>query len=426
MPFYNAPDGQYHFITSTAIVKLAPDISRYGELNIGTGLEAQKIFYKDGKRFEEFYQNEVILLSEDKIPRNLNLDSKFNYNYVGHLIPALAVKIGYHLSPTLGMMMTVGRLLTVFCYSLIMFFIIKFLKKGKLFFTTIALSPVILNSFASFTYDSFGFVAVAFILMLCINAIVSKKFILKEIIALLISLPIFIIGVKPNLYFILLLIPMTLIYCYKQEELESAVYQFERNQQVKKMDKSLLLIIFSILISGTITLVILTGNYGGIFAVFRRLFVTFTFRLYTTDSPADIINLLASPYPTINYTPTIIMIIWFLLVTYILFSEGFYHDSKWLSIGITAAFCLGVISTYVGFIGYGPPLEYGRQDSIQGVQGRYMTPLLLLFSPICANAKIHRLFNKMEKKTALWMIAVVVLISTFLLVTNTLYATANL
>ncbi|MFG7388155.1 DUF2142 domain-containing protein [Lactococcus lactis] len=110
-------------------------------------------------------------------PRSLGLDDKLRYNYIGHIIPAVGVWLGYHIYPSMGVMIVVARLFSMFVYSLIMFFIIKYIKFGKLLFATIGLSPVIMNSFSSLSYDSLGMVIVAVAVAVMIDMIAQKKYV---------------------------------------------------------------------------------------------------------------------------------------------------------------------------------------------------------------------------------------------------------
>ena len=55
MPFFNEPDGQYHYVVSSNMVNLSNDISAYGEVGIGTGIDQQINAYQQGGYFQKYY-----------------------------------------------------------------------------------------------------------------------------------------------------------------------------------------------------------------------------------------------------------------------------------------------------------------------------------------------------------------------------------
>ncbi|MDR0298923.1 MAG: DUF2142 domain-containing protein [Streptococcaceae bacterium] len=427
MPFYSEPDGQYHFMKSTAMVGVAPDLSRYGEVTIGTGVDSQKDFYKNGEVIQEYFQNKVVLVNPELLPRGMDLTNFTSYTFSGHIIPAIGAWVGYHISPTLGMMNIIGRLFSTFIYSIGMYFIIKFLKYGKLFFATVALSPVILGSFASFSYDSLGFILVALLSMICINAISEKRITGKQVLSIILLAPIFYVAVKPNLFTIFLFAILSIIYCYIQEHRASqSAYAQGRARKARKIDRSIIFILLVAFGVGAISLWIITSNYGGVLAVINRLVFSLGFRFYFTNSPGDVINVLASLYPTINYIPTAMVAVWGGLVLLILLQEKKFHDSSLLSLGAFLVILLGVLSTYIGFLGYGDPQQAGLQSVIQGVQGRYLTPFLLLLVPLALNKKFDFTFKSLNQNRLLIIIALVVSFSHVQVLLNTLYALLNL
>ncbi|GAB2026773.1 DUF2142 domain-containing protein [Lactovum odontotermitis] len=444
MPLYNEPDGQYHFVTSTAMMGVAPDISRYGEVTIGTGFDAQTAVYKNGNFVDEYYKNEIVILSKEQMrakfphdPRDLETKGKFNYNYWGHVIPAFGAWLGYKISPTLGMMATVGRLFSMFVYSLLMAVIIKFLKFGKLLFATVSLSPVMLNSFSSFSYDSLGYVLVAAVIMLCINSIAGRRVSHLNLLGMLLLIPLTLISAKPNLFPVLLMIPLTLIYCQaqkmkKQKEKKESLKgrltaQKERYQRSAPAQKLMVAAFLIIGLAGLAVALFVTAGQGGLINVLQRLFFTFDFRFYMTNSPGDAINILASPYPTYNYTPTWMLGVWFALLAFVLIYEKSYHASNFVSLGALFLLIIGVLGTYYYQLNYGEAIDnIGLQDTIQGVQGRYHTPLLMLLSPALANSRWSFRMRTMKQGVVLAIIGLIAVFSNFMLIYNTLYALVNL
>jgi uncharacterized membrane protein len=420
------------------MVGVAPDISRYDEPKIGTGMDGQIQFYKNGNFVNEYFKNEVVPLTKVQMrekfpqdPRDLETNGKFNYNFLGHVIPAVGSWLGYHISPTLGMMVTVGRLFSMFIYSLMMAVIIKFLRRGKLLFTVVSLSPVMLNSFSSFSYDSLGYVLVAAVTMLCINSIASKRVSKLNLLGMIVLIPLLLVGSKPNLFPVLLMIPLVLIYCQgKKASRRRAMRGVLAKSGVRQMsvrNMRLLGLAAVIGLAGLVVVLILTASQGGLLDVLKRMLFTFDFRYYLNSSVGDSINLLASPYPAYNYTPTWMLGVWFALLIFVLVYERNYHDSNLISLGSLFLLVVGILGPYYYQLNYGDILDnIGYQNTIQGVQWRYHTPLLLLLSPVLANSRWNIKMQAMRQGVVLSIIGIISFVSTLMLVFNTIYGMINL
>ncbi|MCT0016657.1 DUF2142 domain-containing protein [Lactococcus lactis subsp. lactis] len=424
MPMFNEPDGQYHFAVSSAMVGLNTDISRYGEQEIGSGMANQKPFYHTGKFLDQYFLTKVTLYPLKDSPRNLDIENKFTYNYTGHIVPAVGVWLGYHIYPSMGVMVVVARLFSMLIYSLIMFFIIKHLKFGKLLFATISLSPVIMNSFSSLSYDSLGMVTIAAAIAIMIDMVAQRKVRIWHWGAVVALVVLIFIGSKQNLWLVNLLFPVTMI----------VVSLLKRNEQVerlylrRKRERTSVLIrykwwFFGVLVVAFIAVgSYLTRDKGGLFEVIIRLIFTQTFRFYPNTSMGDFVDLLVAPHPSYNYMPTSLIAVWGILVATVSISERAYHRSMLLSWFSFIVLLLGIFSTYYGFLGFiwtdGLP-GFALRMTIQGVQWRYFTPLLLLLPLIFSNERIK--FRVPSRNSVVIFMIVTAIVSNFLLVFNTLW-----
>lgn len=421
MPLFNEPDGQYHFVASSSMVGLNTDISKYGESEIGTGMSGQTDFYRNGTFFKQYFFTKAKIYPVKDSPRNPGLDNKLNYNYVGHVIPAVGVWLGYHLYPSMGMMIIVARIFSMFVYSFIMYFIIKYIKFGKLLFSTISLSPVIINTFASLSYDSLGMVTVAGMVALMINMIATKRVRIWDWFGMAILVALSIIGTKPNLWMVNLLFPIVTIVAImlpRNEQREKI--HFRRNRERRN-----LLIRYKWWFLGSLfILFIIAGSYmtrnkGGLLEVTIRYIFTQSFRFYNSSVTGDFVNLLVSPYPNYNYMPGGLVAVWSILVLICVISDKEYHRSVLLSWASFLSILLGIFSAYYGFLNYGAAQNFALRMTIQGVQWRYFTPLLLLLPLIFSNGRIK--FRVPERNSVIIFMVVTVVISNFLLVFNTLW-----
>ncbi len=117
--------------------------------------------------------------------------------------------------------------------------------------------------------------------------------------------------------------------------------------------------------------------------------------------------------------PTILIAIWGILVLVALLSDESYHKSILLSWATSLVIALGIFATYYGFLGYGMLQGFALRMTIQGVQWRYFTPLLLLLPLVFSNQKFKT--KVVNRNAVLIFMAITAIVSNFLLVFNTLW-----
>lgn len=376
MPFFNEPDGQYHFVASSSLVGLTTDISRYGEPTISTGMTNQQPSYKDGTRFEKYYLTKINIISNKDLPRNVNLKVT-TYDFWGHVIPGVGVWLGYHIYPSMGVMITVGRMFSVFVYSLIMCLIIKRMKRGKELAALLMLSPVSLNQFASLSYDPTGYLVAIGVIATAINIITRKRFTHRDLIVGVLWGLLTIIATKQNIWFMLAIYPV--VFLAVESRLRNVIVaSFHKIWGLLNKNKWILSIASMIGIVGFLLVIsLMTLKYGGPVYVLRRFVMTFVYRYSTGPTVGDIvISWLASPYPAYSRMPYWTVCVWYLIVFLVAFSGKKYVQYKTVSYAALIILVLGIVGTYYGFLNFGS----GTSSVIEGVQGRYFTPTLLLLS----------------------------------------------
>lgn len=215
MPFFNEPDGVYHFVNSSNIVHLTTDINVYGENSkwFGDQFVNQKPAYQNGDYFKKYFETEVQRMPMSKLPRSTVYPKVLSYNFIGHLIPAIGIWAGYHIYPSIGMMIVCGRLVNMLVMTIGMFLIIKFVKRGKLLFMVVALSPVQMNLFSSLSYDATSMLLVSIFIAALINIVNRDKFTIFSLMRLCLLAAILYLGVKTNLCLVFLFIPL-LVFAY--------------------------------------------------------------------------------------------------------------------------------------------------------------------------------------------------------------------
>ncbi|MGX7011905.1 DUF2142 domain-containing protein [Lactococcus cremoris] len=412
MPLFSEQDGQYHYVAASEMVNLSTNLSNYGEYTVGSGTDGQDFFYKNKKYFSQYYLQKIEIIPQKDIPRLPNsAKSKFNYDYFGHLIPALGVYIGHKIYPSLGVMVTVGRLLNMVFCSILLFFIIKWVKKGKEVFACILLSPVAINSLASLSYDAVNFVWVSMLIALAINMIVSKRERWKLYIPVLVIISIIsFIWIKTNYLVLLAIFPIIII----NKMLGEGIEKNRRTQtSQQKYHRMILLLTVASGIVGTLGLIIISYNNGGIGYILSRLWPSFGIT-YTTNQNIVSQTLLSQSNRGENLLPFWLSGVWFALMICMLLVQEKYVKSRFISWGALGIFIVSIIAVYLAFIPFGGV----SSGQIWGVQGRYFTPLLPLLSIVVGNYKFKLKLS--PQKPLIILMAVIVVFSNSLVVINTL------
>lgn len=409
LPLFNEPDGVYHYVNSSNMVGLTNDVSAYGETRqwFGDQFAHQRENYQNGTFFEKYFETQVELMPIEKLPRSNKLPSIKSYDYWGHVIPAIGVWLGYHIYPSMGVMIVTARLFNMFVLSIGMFFVIKFVKKGKLLFTLISLSPVIVNTFSSLSYDGISFLLSAVIVAMAINMTVSKKIGPKQWVNMvLVSATMMLVG-KTNLKILILLFLLVLF---------SVLFRKKALRIWKKLPLSLkLLPVPIILLIG----ILFTIPYGGVVHVGYKLVINNVYS-FAAGNYSLFTSTLSMPLGSNNNPmPLYLSGVWAIFVVLVVLVEEKYVDNAWISWGAFMLFFLNMIALYMAFFtGY----SSGRNEAmgqISGIQGRYITPTLLLFSLFASNSKFK---IKLESyKTVVVASVVLVVFSNSVLLFNTLY-----
>lgn len=420
MPFFNEPDGPYHYVMASNIMGLSNDVAQYGETYqwYGDQYQHQAPAYKDGNYFTKYYATKIKRISLNEMQRAGYIPSKLSYNYWGHLIPALGVWLGYHIYPSMGVMIVTGRLITMFVCTLAMYFIIKKLKRGKLLFTAVSLLPVTINIFSSLSYDATSFVLTALIIMTAINALVDPKISVSLFIRMVVLSLISIVVLKTNFLLLLLLFPIVLIHLWwkNRQWLKHTIINYvkERKRFFKPLNSIFIAIILCII--GFIA-VKETASIGGFGRVVYRLIINQFYVFDTSYSTAS--SALVEPLGFNNsLMPTWTIGLWFVLLTFAAFSEDRYVKSRFVSYSALAIFLLNVVAVYVSYITY--PVasnSAGIMGQIVGVQGRYFTPTLLLFAIYTSNSRLK--INRQD--TVIKATIVIAALTNAMLLFNTLF-----
>ncbi len=382
MPLFSEPDGMFHYTVSTNMAHLSNDLSAYGETRIGTNFTTQVESYQQGNVFEKYYKNEIKEMPMKDLPRESSFPSLINYNFWGHLVPALGVTVGHAVYPSIGVMIVFARLISVLIYSIAMFFIIRWVKVGKLLFFAVSLSPVIVSSFASLSYDSLTYVITAFTLALAINIMEKHKVEKSDFILMILSILALALGAKTNTKILAILPPLAMFVTY----LKNKNVKLTFIERIKKREISVWKWIVSFIIFILASFVIITIIRPTVAFTLSRIFISFSINISPGLDVSNVFqSLLVAPFATINNVPYWVSAIWYVLLVLILFSEKKYISSPLVAYSALFLFLVGILAVYYSYATYigGGGTEVSQKrfiGAIDGLQGRYFTPTLLLLS----------------------------------------------
>lgn len=428
MPIFNEPDGQVHFTQSELITGNVLDIRKYNLSFNGSGMLPEVPMYQNGKYFEEYYLRKANFLQADKTnsvllgkaPKPLD-----RYTYFGQLLPSIGLSIGRALYPSLGVMVTVARMFVMLIYSTLIFFLLRFLKFGKLVLFTIALSPVFTNQFSSLSYDPSTFISSIFLIVNVINILFEKHYTLKNILLSLSSIILLILFSKPNLYPLILLFP-ALLFSFKIEQraqlMNTDLIRANRIGRPKrlKMFGWWFFVIGSAASAYSIFWIIQQGGETLIY----RIWASFTYPAIKGGGNMDITTIFSQPYQDYNLIPVWVSLMFLLLLLWVCFTQERFVLDKYRYPRLIGLISLGsiilvYIATYYGFLPF-PATYHGEagREPIIGIQGRYFTPVFLMLIPLFSSFK----FKKFGTKPYSFLLMLgIIIFSNLLVVYNTLY-----
>ncbi|GBG96539.1 DUF2142 domain-containing protein [Lactococcus termiticola] len=427
LPLFNESDGQYHFVDATNMVGLTTDITSYGEsASNWNGFSSVASAIQDRDYFDRYFVQKVHSADMSQLPRLNKISPILSFDYLGHLIPAAGVWLGYHIYPSMGIMIIVARLLQTFISSFVLYFIIKRLKGGQLLFAAVALSPTIMNQMASLSYDMTSYLFAAGIVAFAINACFREKLSFRLIAEMLVISLLSFFFLKTNLILFLVLFPILIIGLWlANRKPKDDLLKHEGVKQ--KFNRT------RVLIAGLVAIVIIlligqiiTAKYGGIFSTLGRLLVNFTYfwgdgRLLSRN----IMQVFASPLGLANHVPLYATALWFILIALIAFSEEKFIKSKWIAYSSLVLFLGGIAAVYYGYFAanYDSTPRGMILGQIAEIQGRYFTPSALLL-PLIVGYKGFKL-KVTSKASLVTMMIIVVILTNGLLVFGTWFSLIN-
>ncbi|MEG1300986.1 MAG: DUF2142 domain-containing protein [Erysipelotrichaceae bacterium] len=337
--------------------------------------------------FEDYQMQDKYLNDNHKDIISTTNSGKFiSYNKVAYIPSAVFVKVAKIIGLPFTVMFKFGKLANLLFYSFMIYFAIKITSKGKLFFAFLGLLPTNLWLASNYSLDPIIFGCLALGVALFIKEIMEKDKVLSFN-NMVVFILIMIFGILPKaIYAPLILLPLLF-----------SSNKFNDKKQEKNFKFGIILI-FLVLISSFVLPAILSPSQTGDFRVqgtsqvgqlsnilnnpvgyisifFNNAGVQFLDKLFGAQTLGNFAYL-----GEVNCYLNFISMLCLLILSFVEFSGNNYKldNKKRISIFILTCIIIGLIWTSL-YIDYNPVGSL----VINGVQGRYFVPLLLLLPLIC-------------------------------------------
>lgn len=322
-------------------------------------------------------------------------------------IPQLiGMTIGSWISPTVGMIIYMGRIFNALAYILGLYFLIRYFKYGKIAVMFISLLPIMVQQASSLSYDVMNYLEVMLAIGFITNLAYSKRFSNCNFVQV-IGLAILLLATKPNNILVLGLIP------FVPFKFEGDLAFLNRPMQgVKAFISKFKVVFYLLLIVGVVVVLqFLMKNQGGLHHYGDVLRNTL-FNPELNDNLNGILSLGMFGYLG-NLTlqmPLWLIFIDIAILTLLFLSSKKDFFTKDFANASWILFLLEILAAITVMYMQWTPLVLGKGANISvGSQGRYFTPFIILLLPLVANmANIDLSRHKRLK------IATVTLIANFL------------
>lgn len=400
MPALTIPDEGAHFWMSYGMFSKNRQIPN----DMLVSAEDSAKFIKEGTYFEKIYLKKINFENDQfkiNFTKNIAINEKNDSRCVSSLditrLPqAIGITIGKMIYPSVGVMVFFGRLINFSVFIGVIYLIIKKVKYGKLGFLFLSLFPMMIHQAASLSYDVVNIVVIFAWIAMLINLSIQKTTITKKQIAKIVIIGVIITLTKPSNILLLALLLFLPNKTYKNTK----IFLYIKNLMPQiKISKKSIYIITSILF----TLFLLFGIY--LFDIYLDRhgvsFETFAKALFNTFFRTDI-NTQLDPIVTTGIVghfgwlwyklPEWLVIIHLSIFGIVLLGEKTPKVSLRFAITSGLLFVLSILLITVGMYLFWtllPNVTGVNATFIQGMQGRYFTPLLSLLIPLFAYIQQH-------------------------------------
>ncbi|WP_029486994.1 DUF2142 domain-containing protein [Enterococcus gallinarum] len=371
MPINRVPDEMSHARMAWSSIFAKNDSSFDWMNSVSKDTEINKVEYK--KIFTE-----KIDLSHEKF------QPSFEIKRIRHIPQLIGMVLGSIFYPSIGVMVTLGRLFNALFYIGSMFYIIKKTCYGKWSMVLLSLLPIMVQQAGSLSYDVANFIVILGFFAFLSILIEKPKIDLNRIFQIVLFAVAFYITKVNNFLFLLLLLPIRFNFTGQLEFLESL------NQSIRKLlTRYKLFVLAIILIVGFIGAFKMLHGIDGI----KNLVLVLVRTLFNNNLNDHLNSILTVGMFGYIGLFTIQIPLWVIfidvaLLAYISALESKLVVSKWFGISSLAIIVIQIVAIIAGMYYAWTPLVLGDNAKISvGAQGRYFTPFLIFLVPFFISLK---------------------------------------
>lgn len=323
--------------------------------------------------FQQFFVEKV---DTEQLSPRFNFDLKS----ISYLPQFIGMYIGKSIYSSLGVILTFGRLVNATVYIIAIFYFIKYIRSGKEVLLFVSLLPMMIQQAGSLSYDVLNHVAVAGFFTFIINLLDRRTFGLRHLLQLLV-IAILLAAVKLNNIFLLAVLPFINFECRdKMAFLNPFLKWFQKNR----------LAVLSIL-SLPIAIIAVVYIHQ---AVGVKQFVAMMFNTLMNNNLNGALNTFLTTgifgyfgWLTIPIPLWVVFFDIFVLTILLLVDKNFVvPKSEAIVLGLVFPAQVAIIITIM-YILWTPQILGENAPISVGTQGRYFTPFLIYFYPLCAGWK---------------------------------------
>ena len=429
MPALTIPDEGAHFWMSYGMFSKNQQIPR----DLVISAEDSTSYTKDGTYIDKVFKTKANLegdTTQFNYSRSIVINSVNDTRTVSSLdisrIPqAVGVAIGKMIYPSVGVMSTVGRLFNLAFFIAAIYFVIKRVRYGKLAITFLALFPMIIHQAGSMSYDVINIVAVFAWVGLMLNLFMQATSITKKQIAKIILIGAVLVATKPTNAILLGFLPFLPSALYKNTNPLTRIRALM--PRVKLRARTIWIFLGIIAVPAVVFAALVADAYLNIYGISSRTFVQVLFNTFFQTN----INTQLDPIVTTGIVghfgwlwyklPEWLVFVHLSVFGLILLGQKVPQISRRFAIVSLSLFVLSIAAIVLGmyFLWTLDPKVAGPGATfIQGMQGRYFTPLLILLVPVFAylqkyiNVKINqKLLVVITITTAIFSLTVYMLLT---------------
>ncbi|MFS1010436.1 DUF2142 domain-containing protein [Enterococcus casseliflavus] len=371
MPINRVPDEMNHARMAWNSIFVRTDTSFDWMNSVSADAEINKSEYKQ-------LFTERIDLSEEKF------QPSFELKRIMHIPQVLGMILGSIVYPSIGVMVTLGRLFNAVFYIASMYLIITKTRYGKWSMVLLSLLPIMVQQAGSLSYDAANFVAIlgffAFLSLMIENPQINLK---KLFQILLFALALYITK-SNNFLFLLLLFPINFILAGKLSPLEKV------NQHIRKLifKYKYILIVLLLVLGGLVGI----KMFGGIQGI-KELLLVLVRTLFNNNLNGHLNSILTvGMFGYIGLfsveIPLWIIFIDVALLAFISALKSDFEIKKIFGFSSLAIIVIQILAIIAGMYYAWTPLVLGENAIISvGAQGRYFTPFLIFLVPFFISLK---------------------------------------